>query len=325
MVHKCISVETAQRIADAWPHSTSVLDAMQRAGLTVTDVRTAYRWRRQAEELLGTHLPTIQTGHVGDWRLRESRDKPNTVFFDHPYTIVVFSDAHFWPGQTSPAFWVLLKIIDELKPDIVIDNGDSFDCASISRHPQNMWEQKPTLRQELDCVINHLEMIRETAGEDCDFIRHIGNHDIRVEAYLAQRAPDMADMPGTKLSDLFTEWEHHISTIFNETVIVKHRYRSGMHSAYNNVLHTGMSIVTGHTHKLSIRAHTDMRGTRYGIETGTLADPWGPQFRYVEQNTRDWRMGFAVLTIDGDRVLPELVEVHEDGKAWFRGKTYTSD
>jgi hypothetical protein len=322
---KQISLETAQRIAEVWSESSSALDAMHRAGLALTDVRNAYRYRRHAEEMLGIHLPSLHPERAGDWRVREGRDRPNAVFLDHPYTMVVFSDAHFWPGQTSPAFWVLLKIIEELQPDFVIDNGDSFDCASISRHPAGMWESKPTLRQELDSVIDHLEMVRDVAGEDCDFIRHIGNHDLRVESYLAQRAPDMADMPGTKLSDLFEEWDHQISTIFNETVIVKHRYRSGMHAAYNNVLHSGMSIVTGHTHKLGIRAHTDMRGTRYGIETGTLADPWGPQFRYVEQNTRDWRMGFVVLTLHGDRLHPELVEVHEDGTAWFRGKTYTAD
>lgn len=299
---------------------------MHLAGLKVKDVRTAYRVRRWAEEMLNVHLPTINpSSNAGDWRLREGRDKPNTVFFDHPYTMLVFSDAHFWPGHTSPAFWVLLKILEELKPDFVIDNGDSWDGASISRHPRADFQATPTLRQELDSVIDHLEMIRETGGDDCTFIRHLGNHDARFLALLSQRVPELEGMPGTTFEDLFQDWEHHVSTHFNEHLVVKHRFRSGMHSAYNNVLHSGMSIVTGHTHKLGIRAHTDLRGTRYGIETGTLADTWGPQFRYVEQNTRDWRMGFAVITVDGDRLFPELVEVHEDGKAWFRGKIYTSD
>lgn len=321
-----ISHATAERIRAVWPEATSVLDAMHRAGLAVKDQRTAFRIRRWAEELLGVHLPTINViNHPGDWRLREGRDVPNVVYFDHPYTMLVFSDAHFWPGHTSPAFWVLLKILDDIKPDIVIDNGDSWDGASISRHPRADFQATPTLKQELDCVVDHLELIRDTAGKDCDLLRHMGNHDARFLALLSQRVPELEGMPGTTFEDLFQGWEHQISTHFNETLVVKHRYRSGMHSAYNNVLHSGMSIVTGHTHKLSIRAHTDLKGTRYGIETGTLADPWGPQFRYVEHNPRDWRMGFAVITVAGDRVLPELVEVHEDGTAFFRGKTYTAD
>ena len=319
---RALSLDYAERIRDAWPHATSVLDAMHKAGLGINDLRTAYRYRRMTEEKLGIHLPSLQPNHAGDWRIREGRDKPHTVYYDHPYTMVIFSDAHFWPGHTSPAFWILLQIIEELEPDIVIDNGDSWDGASISRHPSNLWETKPTLRQELDCVRDHLQLIEDVAGEDAYLLRHIGNHDIRLEALLSQRVPEIQDMPGTKVSDLFETWDHKVSTIFNEHFVVKHRYRSGMHSAYNNVLHTGLSICCGHTHKLGIRAHTDMRGTRYGIETGTLADPWGPQFRYVEQNTRDWRMGFAVVTIDGENMYPELVEVHEDGHAWFRGKVY---
>lgn len=320
-----ISIKTAKKIAEVWPQAESVINAMHLAGLKIKDVRAAYRWRRQAEDLLGIHLPTINKKfHGGDWRLREGRDAPDHVGLDKPTTIVVFSDAHFWPGHTSPAFWILLQIIEELKPDIVIDNGDSWDGASISRHPSGMWQHLPTIRQELDCVMDHLAMIEDAAGKKCFLRRHIGNHDNRWEAFLSQRVPEVKDMPGTTISELFEAWDHKVSTIFNETLFVKHRYRSGMHSAYNNTLHSGMSIVTGHTHKLSIRAHTDMRGTRYGIETGTLADPWGPQFTYCEHNPRDWRMGFAVITVDKDRVYPELVEVHEDGTAWFRGRTYSS-
>jgi len=178
--------ETAQAIADAWPTATSVMDAMHKAGINITDIRTAYRYRRLAEEVLGIHLPTINPQHAGDWRLREGRDVPHTFFLDHPYTMVVFSDAHFWPGHTSPAFWIMLQIIEAIEPDIVIDNGDSLDSASISRHAPNMWEQMPTFRQEVECCRDHLNLIRETSG-DAYMLRHIGNHDMRFEALLAQR------------------------------------------------------------------------------------------------------------------------------------------
>ena len=322
---KWIAKETAQRIAEVWPESNSVLDAMRRAGLSVTDVRTAYAYRRQAEEILGVTLPTLNPKHAGHWTLRESRDLPNRVILDHPFTMVVFSDAHFWPGQTSPAFWILLQILEELQPDFIIDNGDSWDGASISRHPRMEFSHVPTLREELDCVRDHLDLILDAAGKDATALRHQGNHDARFLALLAQRVPELEKMPGTTFEELFPKWEHHVSTIFNDCLFVKHRFRSGVHGAYNNTLHTGLSTVTGHTHKLGVRPLTDMRGTRYGIETGTLADCWGPQFRYAEQNVRDWRMGFAVITIDGQRVIPELVEVSEDGKAWFRGKVYVSD
>ena len=42
-------------------------------------------------------------------------------------TVIVFSDAHFWPGEYTTAYKGLLWAIKELKPHVVISNGDAFD------------------------------------------------------------------------------------------------------------------------------------------------------------------------------------------------------
>lgn len=66
---------------------------------------------------------------------------------------------------------------------------------------------------------------------------------------------------------------------------------------------------------------TDYNGTRYGIDTGTLAEPAGPQFLdYTESGPTNWRSGFAVFTIHKGRLLlPELAQVHGNAIE-FRGK-----
>ncbi len=51
-------------------------------------------------------------------------------------TVIVFSDAHFWPGIRTTAFKGLLWAIREFKPKAIINNGDAFDGASISRYPR---------------------------------------------------------------------------------------------------------------------------------------------------------------------------------------------
>lgn len=314
-----ISLETAEKIAASWPNATTLTEAMRMAGIQGNDPRTLNRYRRQAEEMLGITLPPL--GNPGNSSWMQTPDKPRDYFLDHAYTAVIFSDAHFWPGATSAAFWILLQVLEDVKPDLVVDNGDSWDGASISRHDSNMWEHKPTLRQELDCVREHLDTIQAYAGTDADFIKIIGNHDMRWEALLSQKAPYIQEMPSTKVSDLFDNWEHQVSLMLNGHTWIKHRWHSGMHGAWNNVLKSGVTMITGHTHRLGVRPYTDMRGTRYGIETGTLAEPWGPQFRYVEQNPRNWQQGFVVITMDGDKVYPEVVEV-KNGEAFFRGKMY---
>jgi len=64
-------------------------------------------------------------------------------------TVVIFSDAHFWPGIHTTAYRGLLWAIKELQPKAVIANGDIFDGAGISRHPRIGWDKAPTVMQEL--------------------------------------------------------------------------------------------------------------------------------------------------------------------------------
>jgi hypothetical protein len=59
--------------------------------------------------------------------------------------VVVFSDAHFWPGIRTTAFRGLLRFVKDLRPVAVICNGDAFDGASISRFPRIGWDKTPSV------------------------------------------------------------------------------------------------------------------------------------------------------------------------------------
>mgnify|MGYP005840021861 FL=1 len=125
------------------------------------------------------------------------------------------------------------------------------------------------------------------------------------------------------LKDHFPNWLPCWSAWVNDDLIIKHRFKGGQHSAYNNSLFSGKSICTGHYHRLLARPVADYnKKLRWGIECGTLADPNGPQFRdYSEDNPKDHHQGFAVLTFeDGNLLPPELVYVLEENKVSFRGK-----
>jgi hypothetical protein len=63
---------------------------------------------------------------------------------------------------------------------------------------------------------------------------------------------------------------------------------------------------------------SNCRSSRFGVDTGTLAEPSGPQFTYTEAGPVNWASGFVVLTYREGRLLePELCVVHR-GNAWFR-------
>jgi predicted phosphodiesterase len=234
--------------------------------------------------------------------------------------VVVFSDAHFYPNDYSTA-------IKAHKPEVIINNGDAFDGASISRHPRIGWDSKPSVIEELKAVQDHLSAIEEASVHKSNLIWTLGNHDARFENFLAAQAPQYEGVQGFTLKDHFPLWQPCWSFWINEDTVIKHRWKGGRYAGSNNTTFAGTSIVTGHTHQLKVEPFTDYKGTRYGVQTGCLANPMGDQFSdYTEDNPKDWRSGFAVLTfVDGKLLPPELVQVwNEDkGEVTFRGKIWS--
>jgi hypothetical protein len=239
-------------------------------------------------------------------------------------TIIVFSDAHFWPGEYTTAYKGLLWAIKELKPHAVISNGDAFDGATVSRHAPLGWSKVPTVIEELKAVQTHLGEIEETAKaarHNAKLLFTWGNHDTRFATKLAAQAPQYKEVHGFKLEDHLPAWEFAWSVWPTPECCIKHRYKSGVHATHNNTVNAGVSIVTGHLHSLKVTPFADYTGNRYGVDTGTLAEPYGPQFEYGEDNPLNHRSGFSVLTFKGGKLLwPELVHKWGDNQVEFRGQ-----
>lgn len=235
--------------------------------------------------------------------------------------VLVGSDAHYWPDVITTAHRAFLYFIKKLKPTAVVMNGDVFDGASISRHAPIAWESRPSVEEEITACIERLSEI-EAAAKKARLIWTLGNHDARFESRLAQVAPEYANVHGLHLKDHFPNWLNGWSLMVNGNVMIKHRWKGGVHATHNNTLGSGLTMVTGHLHSLKVTPYADYNGTRWGVDTGTLADTHGPQFRdYTEDNPRNWRSGFAVLTFQQGKLRwPEVVHVVEPGIVEFRGE-----
>lgn len=238
--------------------------------------------------------------------------------------VIVFSDAHYWPGLRSTAHKGLLWFIQEMKPKAVINNGDAFDGASISRFPRIGWDSTPSVKEELDACSESLGEIEYTARAARDNVAlawNLGNHDARFETRLAANAPQYEYVGGFALKDHFPAWKPAWSTWNNDNTIMKHRYKGGIHATHNNTVNAGVNIITGHLHSLKVTPFTDYNGDRYGVDTGFLADVDGPQFQnYLEDSPVNWRSGFVVLNFwDGVLLQPETVKVFGPDLVEFRG------
>ena len=250
-------------------------------------------------------------------------EHPHRLFADIDNGIVlVGSDCHYWPGHASLMHKAFVLMCRELKPKIVILNGDVMDFGMISRYPPIGWTHLPLPQEEIEAAQERVGEIENAVG-NARKIWPLGNHDARFETRLATIAPEFAKVSGTRLSDHFPLWEPCWSIWINDDVVIKHRYKGGIHATRNNVLNAGKNIITGHLHSAKVTPFTDYNETRYGVDTGCIADPNHKAFLdYTEDNARDWRDGFCVLTFK-DRVLiyPELVTRFSDNEVQWRGQT----
>lgn len=235
-------------------------------------------------------------------------DAPNTTW-------IIGSDLHIWEKEPSLIYKAFCKVAKVLKVDGIILNGDVIDGGRVSRHPTLLHNYAPRIDQEVEYAKIWLRMLPNAHHR----LWTLGNHDMRINNYIAQNANELSDYVPSLFSH-FPEWNVAYAFTINELVEVRHRFRSGIHAGYNNSMHSGVTMISGHTHQLQITAVRDRRGTRWGIETGMMNDPNGPQFEYAEGAPSRANEGFIVVTFDehGHMLPPEICEMIH-GRPVFRG------
>lgn len=289
------------------PHETA-----RRLGIAVQNV---FARRRRLEQLYGA--PIIGPND----RSAVNEPYPKRVPFEIGSGIAIIgSDAHYWPGEATAAHRGLVKLVRDLKPALTVLNGDVLDGARISRHPRIGWARPPTLKEELDAVEERTEEIRD-AYRRGKHVWTLGNHCMRFENRLGNEAKEFEGVRGFSLREQFPTWQFALSLWINDDVVVKHRFKGGVHATHNNTLWSGKTMVTGHLHSLKVTPFDDYRGRRYGVDTGTLSDPYGEHADYSEDNPLNHRSGFIVLTFHkGILLWPEVVAVVDKDHVQFRGE-----
>lgn len=289
----------------------------KRIGTTESNV---YKRRRRLEAKYGEPLVTPSKAYLeAKYPHRLQHEIKNG-------TVLIGSDFHIWPGQESTALRAFKKFADDVRPSLVILNGDVLDFPSIGRHDAIMWESAPEPYQEIEAAQDHLHDIAK-ASRRARKVWTLGNHDARFESNLAKNARQYRNIRGVHLSDHFALWEKGWSCAINSLVengrtMVKHKPKGGgMNAARASALNSGVSYVHGHLHSQKVTPITDYNGDRYGVDAGCIADPAYKQFvNYTEDAPLDWRSGFCLLTFkDGRLLMPELVSVWSENSVQFRG------
>ena len=284
------------------------------------DPRKVYERRRAIEERYGVVLsPPTRGGHV---QQLDKHPAAVTLGIEDGH-VLIGSDSHYLPGVVTTAHRAFVEFAREYKPKVIIKNGDELDFPTISRFAHG-WEKRPTVAEEIEYTNAMLGEIEKVAPK-AELVWPVGNHDSRLETRIATQAPELANLKGVHLRDHFSErWKPCMACFINKDVVVKHRITGGIHATRNNTVKAGRTVITGHLHSLKVAPVSDYNGTRWGVDCGTMADPYGPQFYgYTELSPLDWRSGFVLLTFNKGRLMwPETVWVSGPDEVQFRGEVH---
>ena len=250
--------------------------------------------------------------------------------------IVVFPDTQI-PFDDRKALKALIRFIGDTDPDQVIHIGDLMDYPTPSRWTKGTGEEFAQRMKE------HNEQAKKRFFEPLRAVYngpigiHEGNHDERPRTYLSKYAPALAEYAEnfciSKMLD-FDGFGINLLPEFNKIApgwITTHGHRGQIslsriagHTALNAAKKFHTSVVMGHTHRQGILSDTggyggDIVRQVTGVEVGHLMNQ--RLASYLNSGTGNWQTGFAVLTIDGQHVHPELVPIVK-GKFTFDGYTW---
>lgn len=208
---------------------------------------------------------------------------------------------------SSPVAWkCFLAVARGWQPDGCIILGDFGDFHAISSHPKDPRRTLP-FSVELAAVNVALDQLDDALGNDCwgEYVQ--GNHETRLERYVMDKAPLVADQlrPWDELLRLDERgWSvvpYKKSLEIGHLRVTHDIGRAGVNAARQSLLDAGTSILFGHTHRLVCHYQGQLFGTPHvGMTCGWLGDPTAIDYRHRDVVLRDSIHGFAVAHLLDD-------------------------
>lgn len=212
--------------------------------------------------------------------------------------VLLWPDTHL-PFQDDRAVALAFKVLDHVRPDLLILLGDIIDCAGFSRFAHNTIDARTHFQTELDHWEALATLLRtKTPGAERFYLK--GNHEQRIEKWLYGH-PHLASFRGLNLgsslslSNLgFDPQAHEEISLASGALTVTHGTRLGGSfaglAARMEMATYGTSGVSGHTHRLCKYLQRDKAGLRVWIEAGHLA--LNPP--HYAPKTQNWQQGVVI-------------------------------
>ena len=173
--------------------------------------------------------------------------------------VAVWGDLHI-PYHETDAVKAAIKLAKEDKVDAIFLNGDVMDFFGLSFHEKNP-KNRPRISEELESARQFLKGLRKHFP-NIPIYWIDGNHEHRLERYLAVKAPELLDTSEFQIATLLRMAEYGITYLGFRTkcyfgkLLVEHGDRlkgtGGVNPARSARLKYKRSVLVNHFHKLSV-------------------------------------------------------------------------
>lgn len=253
--------------------------------------------------MLENATPRVESARP-DPPLRPPDESSGDVYFpplSRNARVLLVPDCHH-PYSDKRAWQVLLQAGREYRPDIIVVLGDFADFYAVSSHSKNP-NRRHNLESEVEAVNEALDELDALGARKRIFIS--GNHEDRLERYLADHAPALFNM--VRVRDLFRlserGWQYvpykrhaRVGKLF----LTHDTGRAGRYAHYQSQADFGgHNVVIGHTHRIGFMVEGSAQGEpHFAAQLGWLGDFDAVDYLHQVKARRDWSHGFGVALLE---------------------------
>lgn len=216
--------------------------------------------------------------------------------------MLLLSDIHF-PYHDINAINIALKFGMEKDVDTIYLNGDTIDFYQISRFVTD--PRNPSIAHELDMVRAFLDTLANNFPKAKIYYK-IGNHDVRLETFLFNKAPELLECTEFRLENLLQLGSRGVTCIPSKQIVKAgnlfilhgHEFVASSFSPVNPArgfyMKAKANMIGGHHHQTSEHTENNLKGEPVTCwSTGCLCE-LKPEYMPINK----WNHGFAYVEFE---------------------------
>lgn len=283
--------------------------------------------RRTVERNISKTARAQDEANYADQHVKPWDGAYNKLKTDKPFTLAICSDLH--SHFCNPfALRVWNDVLKATQPQGVRFNGDLVDFPQLSTHRQLPGHFPLSVQQEIDWAVDKVLRPARKALPNADIKFVMGNHDVRLVTYLADKGPKLGSLRNLSFADQFHLDELEIGLVCRanflnpsgrhrrvdvaqnwETICAPdgrplwttvHGFLTGKDAPRKHVGRFMSHGTNGHLHdRQMISVGSFTTGVLHWHQTPCMAHPKAVAAGYIQgpAEATGWSCGFLVVTI----------------------------